>query len=557
VFTHFESIVATISAHAERQGARDALIFLERGESESERLTYRDLEAAIDSFSAGILTEGLGGAPVMIALPAGSAFVALFLACLKTGAVAIPAPYPDTARSVERLISIARDSRPAALVTDAAALSKLGELAEQLRLTTAEALRADAPAAPIPPVDPDQPAFVQYTSGSTQAPKGIVITHGNLAANLRMIGRAFAQTESNVGVSWLPHYHDMGLIGAILEPLFLGAMTVLMPPRAFVQKPIRWLKAIDTYRANTCGGPCFGYDLCTRTIPPEQARALDLSCWNVAYCGAEPIRASVLARFAEHFGGGGFRNEAFLPCYGLAETTLITSSVAPGSGYTQREIADPGASSRTFVSCGPPVEGSTIVIRGEDGAISAASNASGEICVAGPHVSPGVWDGAARAIRPFAELFFRGGKTYLPTGDVGAILDGALFPIDRIKDIIILYGAKIHAADVEATVLDDPQAEDVRAVVAFSVDEGQREKLVVLCEIDRHARKRPDQTLLREHLRKRVADAHGAVALVELVAYGTLPRTSSGKIQRAASRLNFVSGALRLLKAEAGEASES
>lgn len=554
--TDFESIVATISAHAERQGARDALIFLERGESESERLTYRDLQAAIDSFSAGLVDAGLRGEPVMIALPAGSAFVALFLACLKTGAVAIPAPYPDTARSVERLNSMERDSRPAALVTDAAAISKLAGLAARVRLLTPDALRADASVESVAPVTPDQPAFVQYTSGSTQAPKGIVITHGNLAANLQMIGGAFAQVGSNVGVSWLPHYHDMGLIGAILEPLWLGAMTVLMQPRAFVQKPIRWLKAIDRYRANTCGGPCFGYDLCTRMISPDEACALDLSSWSVAYCGAEPIRASVLAGFAAHFSGARFRKESFLPCYGLAETTLITSSVAPGEGYTRREICDSGVSSRSFVSCGPAVAGSRIVIRGEDGAVCDSSSAAGEICVSGPHVSPGLWDGAAHAIRPFAGVFSYAGETYLPTGDIGALLDGALFPIDRIKDIIILYGAKIHAADVEATILDDPEAADVRAVVAFSVDEGQREKLVVLCELDRHARKKPDQTPLTAHLRRRIADAHGAVALVELVAYGTLPRTSSGKIQRAASRSNFLSGSLRLIKVEAGDSSE-
>ena len=319
-----------------------------------------------------------------------------------------------------------------------------------------------------------------------------------------------------------------------------------------LNKPIRWLKAIDKYRANTCGGPSFGYDLCTRTISPEQARALDLACWNVAYCGAEPIRASVLAGFAERFGAAGFRNESLLPCYGLAETTLITSSVAPGQGYTQREIRDAGASARSFVSCGSAVEGSRIVLRGEDGAVCASSHATGEICIAGPHVSPGLWDGAARAIRPFADIFSHAGESYLPTGDIGAILDGALFPIDRIKDIIILYGAKIHAADVETTILEDPEAADVRAVVAFSVDEGRREKLVVLCELDRHARRKPDQTLLTDHLRKRVADAHGAVGVVELVPYGSLPRTSSGKIQRAVSKSLFLSGSLRLIKAEAG-----
>lgn len=348
-----------------------------------------------------------------------------------------------------------------------------------------------------------------------------------------------------MGASWLPHFHDMGLIGAILQPLFLGATAVIMPPRAFIQKPLRWLQAIERYGSTTAGGPSFGYELCARMVSTEQVRSLDLSGWHVAYCGAEPVRASVLEKFAEHFRPAGFRAEAFLPCYGLAETTLITTAVAPDTGFTRKEIVVRGAGMKAFrrkvVSCGSPVKDSSIVLRDETGLIVQSEEELGEICVSGPHVSPGHWNGINRSVTPFPNVFRHGGAEYLPTGDIGAFVGRELFPIDRISDIIILFGANIHAADVEATALDDPQASNVRVAAAFAVDDGNREKLVLLCELDRQAFKASEHRTLADHLRKRVAEEHGAVPLIGFVAYGTLPRTSSGKVQRSASRRKLLS----------------
>ncbi len=371
-----------------------------------------------------------------------------------------------------------------------------------------------------------------------------MITHGNLVANNRMIQSAFGVDDTVVGASWLPHFHDMGLIGAILQPLFLGGTAVIMPPKVFIQKPLRWLRAIEKYGSTAAGGPSFGYELCVRMISAEQVRTLDLSCWRVAYCGAEPVRASVLAKFAEHFRPAGFRSEAFLPCYGLAETTLIASAVGPGVGVSQREIAVRGSGAnalrRKIVSCGGPVEGSSIVLRDENGSV--CKEEQGEICVSGPHVSPGHWDGTNRSVTPFADVFAHEGANYLPTGDIGLIVDHELFPIDRISDIIILFGANIHASDVEATVLDDPLSGEIRAAVAFAVDDGSRERLVLLCELDRRSAKTVDHTALAEHLRKCIAEEHGVIPLVGFVLYGTLPRTSSGKVQRMASKRKLLSG---------------
>ncbi|HEX4294099.1 MAG TPA: AMP-binding protein [Rhizomicrobium sp.] len=527
----FEPFPHVVSKHARDRATHDAIIFLERGEAETERLSYGALETVAASRAAGLAARGLGGRPVAIAMRPGAAFVGVFLGCLKAGAIAVPVPLADSVRGAERLRAILADARPDAIVADHAA--RLEAIAGGAALVAAGELEGACTEFQAP--DADDPALIQYTSGSTSAPKGIVITHGNLAANQEMIRSAFAMDEHCIGVNWLPHFHDMGLMGAILQPLFVGGTAVLMPPRAFVQKPLRWLRAIEKYAATCAGGPCFGYDLCVRTIAPEQAAALDLSSWKTAFCGAEPIRAPVLAAFAQRFAAARFRREAFLPCYGLAEATLIASCTKRGQGVREKT---PQGAARAFVSCGTAVEDSAIMLREE----------THEICVAGPHVSPGIWDGARRAVTPFPGLFAEDGKTWLATGDIGAFADGELLVVDRLGDFMILYGAKVHAADIEATVLDDP---DLRAAAAFAADDGTRERLVVLCETDRRTLAALDRSAAGERLSRRVAEAHGVVPTIGFVAYGELPRTSSGKIQRFASRTKFLSGELGVPKVAA------
>ncbi len=528
----FESIAHVVSQHARNFPARDAIIFLERGETETARLSYAALDAKAASHASGFEALGLSNRAVAIAMPPGLDFVALFLGAMRAGVIAVPLPFADSERSAERIAAILADARPAAVVTERSAVAKLEAIAPCIRVVAHDTL--EGPAARAFAVDAHHPALIQYTSGSTRAPKGIAISHANLMANQRMIQRAFGLHGYRFGVTWLPHFHDMGLIGTILQPLFLACTQVLMPPRAFIQKPLRWLRAIAQYGAHTAGAPSFAYELCVRTVRAEDAAKLDLSSWKVAFCGAEPIRAPVLDAFAERFAPARFDANAFLPCYGLAETTLITTAATPGTGVTQREIG-----ARRFVSCGRPVEGSTLVLGAEN-----------EICIGGAHVSPGVWDGARQTVAPFANTIEHGGVRCLPTGDVGALVDGELFVVDRLKDMLVLYGAKIHAGDVETTALDKDGF--IRAAAAFAVDDGTRERLVLLCEIDRRRLADLDRAAFESALARHIAETHGVVPTVGLVAYGQLPRTSSGKVQRFAARTKFLSGAWGVPNVAAG-----
>ena len=529
-----EQIAQTISRHAVAHPKRDAIIFLERGEAETERVTYEELEARVASYEAGFESEGLGGRVVAIAMPAGPAFISLFLGCLRAGAIAVPVPLPDSDRSTQRVAAILSDAQPSAVITTKSEIPNLVAIAGTSPVIDHELLLGSNTSAPC--FTADRPALIQYTSGSTRAPKGIVITHANLTANQHMIRQAFGLPIGVIGATWLPHFHDMGLIGTILQPLFLGGTAIVMPPRAFIQKPIRWLRAIARYGAHTAGAPSFGYELCTRTIGSDDAAGLDLSSWQRAFCGAEPVRANVLELFAQRFASAGFDEKAFVPCYGLAETTLITAASDPGQGLKVRDIARGADAPRRYVSCGKAVEGSTILLRDEHGREATV----GEICVGGPHVSPGQWDGKRGEVVPFDNILAENGQTYLRTGDLGTFIDGELMVVDRIKDILVLYGAKHHAMDIEMSALDSHP--DIRAAAAFAVDDGQRERLVVLCEIDRRKLAAVERPAFTRDVAKSISEAIGVLPTVEMLAYGDLPRTSSGKIQRFAAKTKFLSG---------------
>jgi acyl-CoA synthetase (AMP-forming)/AMP-acid ligase II len=540
------SLIARLHAAARQNADKPALCFLDRGETVTEESTYGQLYKAAGIIAGNLAGAGLTGRPVMLAMPQGLDFIRAFLGCLLAGVIAVPSPFPADRRSMTRFTTIFRAARPAAIL--GRGLANGGSLrcftepgaADCLMLDIADLGTGTTFAGEAP--NADAIAFLQYTSGSVSNPKGVVITHRNLAGNLAMIRAAFQLDETKRLVSWLPLHHDMGLIGCVLAPLFAGMRVALMPPFAFLQRPMRWLRAMDLFRATVAGAPNFAYDLCARQVTEVEAAKLDLSLWELAFCGSEPIRQGTLRRFAERFATSGFRPGAQLACYGLAEATLLVTATRPGAGAGGLSPAAQ-AKGRTTISCGTPCPGTHVVLApmtaqgGADGA--------GEICISGEHVSKGFWDGEAGVMRadPERELV-QGGRRYLRTGDAGVLVDGELHVVGRLSDRIIVNGIKIHAEDIEATVLEFADAGDLSSAAAFDVHAAEREELVVACELKRRVSLADPVTLLGK-LSRAVADAHGILPMeIVLLESGGLERTSSGKVRRAATRARYLAGTM-------------
>ncbi|HTQ78496.1 MAG TPA: fatty acyl-AMP ligase, partial [Thermoanaerobaculia bacterium] len=483
---------------------------------------------------------------------------------LYAGAVAVPAYPPQSSRAFPRLAAIAADSRPALALTTTVLLKKLSQLSAQgvdlgLKcLTTDDIPLSRAADWQEPDLRPESLAFLQYTSGSTALPKGVMVSHGNLLHNEEMIRRAFGQSRESVIVGWLPLYHDMGLIGNVLQPLYVSARCILMSPLGFLQKPLRWLRAISHFRGTTSGGPNFAYDLCVRKIRPEEISELDLSCWEVAFNGAEAVRAETLENFSRTFAPCGFRREAFFPCYGLAEATLFVTGVAKGrlpkiERFVARSleegqvvVAPPeDSSARELVSCGTAFMGQRLVIVDPDSGEACPPDRIGEVWVAGLSLAQGYFRRDEDTARDFTARLGEEGP-FLRTGDLGFLLDGELYVTGRLKDLIILRGRNLYPQDVELAVERSHPALRPGCGAAFAVDFGGEEQLVVVQEVERDFA--GEWEPLADAIRGAVAQEHQAQArAVVLIRAGSIPKTSSGKIQRRACRELFLKGGLDVL----------
>ena len=533
------SIGEALRLQAALRPGRRAFVFLADGEEESDRLTYRALDRRARAVAALLQRHGATGERVLLLFPPGLDFVAAFFGCLYAGAVAVPAQPPHE-RSLSRLRAIVRDSGPRCVL--AAADDRLRRTAagvpelEGVRWLTVDGARSGEASWRDPGMGEGDLAFLQYTSGSTADPKGVMVTHGNLLANARSIAQAVGLSERDVLLSWLPLYHDMGLIGIVIQTVLLGARCVLMSPAAFLQRPMRWPRAVARYGATLSGGPDFAWDLCARKTTPEERAGLDLRRWRVAFNGAEPVRAETLDRFAQAFAPAGFRAAALCPCYGLAEATLLVSVASPGEAPSVRE---------KLAGSGAVAPGTEVAIvhprtrrRVEPGRV-------GEIWVAGPQVAAGYWGRPRETARTFrARLTGEARGGWLRTGDLGFLVGDELFVTGRIKDLIVLRGRNLYPQDVERTAEASHPAFAPGGAAAFAVEVEGRERLAVALEVGRRFRMEEAGDAVAA-LRKAVAEEHEAeVHGVALLRPGTLPRTSSGKVRRRACRDAFLARTL-------------
>lgn len=561
------TLAQLLRRRATHQADRLGYRFLKDGEAHEECLTYGDLDRRARAIAALLHRLGAGGERVLLVYPPGLEFICAWFGCAYAGAVAVVAYPPHPARMplfLSRTSAIADDARPVAALTTTPILEELpapatlppGLRALRWSVTDTE-LEPPPEESSDPPADGDGLAFLQYTSGSTTAPRGVMITHDNLMHNLRAIQDSFWRSSDAGSVSWLPPYHDMGLIGGILGPLYVGSPVTLLPPLAFVQRPRRWLQAITRFKAAVSGGPNFAYDLCVRQLTPERCAGLDLSSWRVAFNGAEPVNAGTLREFAARFAPYGFRPDAFKPCYGLAESTLLVSSSATTTpprvesvrqGDLERHRIVPCAAdaedARTLVSCGHPAA-TTIIVDPESLQICAAGRV-GEIWVSGRSVAPGYWNQPEETERTFracpADTRDAEGP-FLRTGDLGFLLEHELFVTGRLKDLIIVDGANHYPQDIERTVGGCHPALDATDCAAFSLDGSEGERLIVVAGVRGASRLALDE--LRRAIRAAVSEQHDLrIHDVVCVRRGGIPKTSSGKVQRRACRAAYLSGTL-------------
>jgi acyl-CoA synthetase (AMP-forming)/AMP-acid ligase II len=574
-----ETLVDLLRARSAEQGSDVAFTFLVDGEHEGPRCTFAELDARARAVASALFERGVRpGDRALLLYPPGLEFIPAFFGCLYAGVVAVPAypPQPSQAsRTLPRLLSIVGDAEVAivlanANVVDAAARMMreapgLGSIPWLATDSVSDDRADDWREVAIAPGDL---AFLQYTSGSTASPRGVMVSHANLLHNLAYASHAADRDRSTRSVSWLPVIHDMGLIEGVLGPVFGGYAAYLMAPASFLHRPIRWLRAITRYRASTSGGPNFAYDLCVRKITDAQRADLDLSSWRAAYNGAEPIRAETLEAFHTRFKDAGFRWRSFYPVYGLAESTLLVST--GGRDYEpvihdvssdaltrgQLKLARPRGSSaatRPLVSSGPVSFGTRVLIVDPATRQQCGDGRVGEIWVESPSVAGGYWRRESETRDTFHARLAGGDGPFLRTGDLGALHDGELFVAGRLKDVLIVRGFKHYPQDIEHTAERQHAAIRPGCSAAFSIDADDREAVVIALEVDRRQAPQLDDPAehdaflasLIDRVRAAIVDHHGiVVSAVSVLSHGAMPKTSSGKLRRRACRDGFADGSL-------------
>jgi acyl-CoA synthetase (AMP-forming)/AMP-acid ligase II len=571
------TLVDMLRFRAASEPDRLAFTVLADGDADDETISYGELDRRARSIAARLQAEYRVGDRILLPLPTSLEYVAAFFGCLYAGMVAVPAYPPRRNQSFDRIESIVTNARPAAALVTSESLPALAGLAaetpgfEGLHWLAVDDLQSATASAWRPPtVTPETLAFLQYTSGSTRTPRGVMVSHRNILHNSAISAHMFQLSRADVGVTWLPLYHDFGLIGGMLQPVCTGLPVVLISPLAFLLRPMRWLRAISQYGATLSGSPPFALDLCVRRSRPEEREGLDLSTWKALAIGGEPIRQDVLDRFVTAFEPYGFRREALCTGYGLAEATLFFSATSPGASPSITTV-DPGAleqhrvvalspghpDGKPFVGCGQSMAEQRLAIVNPESNERCVEDEVGEIWIAGASIAGGYWDRPDESTAVFGAYLSDGDGPYLKTGDLGFVHDGELYISGRLKDLIIIRGRNHYPQDVEWTVHQShPALADV-AGAAFTIDREGEERLVVAHEVGRAWLRGPSSEI-HWSIRRTVAEAHDLeIEDIVLLLPGSLPRTSSGKVRRRASRDALLAGTLKTWAGPSAEVSSA
>jgi acyl-CoA synthetase (AMP-forming)/AMP-acid ligase II len=563
---NYQNFVELTRQHAATSASKTTYTFLrDTGRAFTEETsTYSELDYAARNIASHLQKHRCFNQRVLLLYPSGLEFIKAFLGCLYAGAVAVPATLPSKqGQHLKRVFGIIHDADVAVVMTSNAYIETIKTWLEEEGVNQLPCLATDDLPKDLSnewvesKIEPDHLAFLQYTSGSTSEPKGVMVSHKNLLSNEKSIKHGFGLSDTTKFAGWLPFYHDMGLIGNVLHPLYLGVPAVLMSPMAFLKRPARWLQAISDYRSTCSGGPNFAYDLCTQRVTDEQLAKLDLSSWEVAFNGSEPIRAETLKAFSDRFAITGFSSKAFYPCYGLAESTLFVSGgpkdkipttiTVDSSLLEQNEVrvlsTDTESKTRTLVSSGI-VQDLNMAIVNPETKERLAENQVGEVWINGDSVAQGYWKLDELTEKTFnAKIFGEEGLGYFRTGDLGFFNGGELFITGRIKEVIIINGRNLYPYDIEREVQAiNPVLSRPRA--AFSVDVGQ-EELVIVQEINSSLMSEAE---LKE-IALRVKQSIGQSFEVQLnnivfIKQGSLNKTTSGKIQRKLTKNLFLDNKL-------------
>jgi acyl-CoA synthetase (AMP-forming)/AMP-acid ligase II len=571
-FNQFSTLVELLRYRASTQPERIAYIFLRNGETEEARLTYGELDQNARAIAAHLQSLEAKGERGLLLYPPGLDFISAFFGCLYAEVVAIPAYPPRRNQNLFRLQAIIADSQARFTFTNAALFPTLenqwakdSELAEMQWVVTDEIDHHLSANWQEPTLEKNTLAFLQYTSGSTGTPKGVMVSHHNLLINSAFIDHVWGHDQDSVMVTWLPTFHDMGLIYGVIQPLYKGFLCYMMAPANFVERPLRWLQALSDKKATHSAAPNFAYDLCVRKIPPEKRATLDLSHWRMTLNGSEPVRAEVLKKFAEAFQVSGFKATALCPGYGLAEATLVVTAVSydsPSYFYPVQANAleknkivgatETDSNVQTLVGCGWTTIDTQIVIVNPETLKPCSPEIVGEIWVSGSTIAQGYWGKPQETQETFqAYLADTGAGPFLRTGDLGFIKDGELFVTGRLKEIILIRGRNNYPQDIEYTVQNSHPALRPSCGAAFTVENKGEEKLVVVQEVERTWLRKVDIDEVKRAIRKAVVQEYDLqVYAIALIRTGSLPKTSSGKIQRRSCRAKFLEGSLTILGKE-------